>query len=469
MKRSLSTPFVITSALFLWGCGARSALTEPDPCGAWAVRDGAPGAVSGTGKLAALDDGGVVVPMALAINTDARSHSLRKINRKGETVWDADPGPNIFTIRGMTQDAAGRLVVVGSMLPGTLSVQDETLDCLSENGTCTFFGGVGEDGGLSWGKVFSSHVAVPFSIVAPVDFAVTGDGRITVLGWFAGTMDFGCGPLITPNDKWSLFLAQHSPAGECLWSRAIVGSPLFAPTTDNKSLNYSNIAVDDAGEVALSIRRPQMVEIQTIDLGGGPVAFDTTKGGAFAVAKYAPNGDLVFSKVVTGGNTTSTRVQVGMTTAGEVILATAHDGFVDLGGGPRGLPGFFRSFVTKLGAQGEELWTRDVAISLSEVQLALAVEAGGGFTLATPSVPEATLLDPPELEAALSVATYDAAGELIKMRTFESSGSANVFGLGASPDGALVLSGQFDGTLDFGRDLLEAEGVKDAYVARICR
>jgi len=176
----------------------------------------------------------------------------------------------------------------------------------------------------------------------------------------------------------------------------------------------------------------------------------------------------VFARTVSGGIGT-TFVKVGMTGAGEVVFVTAYDGAVDLGGGPRGTPGTSRCFVAKLGATGEEMWTRDLATGAAEARFDLAVEAGGGFTLAGSGLSGMTILAEPTSEATLFVASYDAAGEPLDVQTFPRTNGAYVMGMGATADGALVLAGGFSGTLDFGQDQLVAEGEQDAFVARICR
>ena len=442
------------------------------------MRAGAAGVWShaARGPFAALGDGSVVLARWDTVwDEEVATGGLFGLQPApdGEVAWNAIAGPGVAWVPlGVAPDAADRLFVAGSMDPGVNSVLGSTLTCPGV-GVCTFIGVLAETGTLAWSKVFSSEMG---SENWPQDLAVTGDGRMTVVGGFHGTVDVGCGPLSAGEgiENGSSYLAQLSPSGECLWSRAIV--------TTHLENSFVDVAVDDAGDVALALPLDAREGAQTLDLGAGPVPFNTDKGPGFAVAKYAPNGDLVFAKVASGAialpgadshEASSSGAKVALTGAGEVLFSTAYVGTLDLGGGPKGSPGTVRHFVTKLGANGEELWTRDLAAGgYGRILLnpfSLAATPGGGFFLGGNGRPGMHILGLPTPETTLLVAAYDADGEPAFVGTFPSTGAAFVAGLEVSADGAVVLAGGFTGALDFGQGPLVSEGDMDAFVARICR
>ena len=474
MKHSFLLPLALASGLILTACGARSSLTEPgvsDTCEPWSVHDGAATLVHYPDAPAVLDDGSVVVRMGASVGdangvpdvTSFRSW-LRKIDPDGAIAWETGGDPDGVHLLAAARDAANGIYVTGSAEPGAQSVLGAAVTCAGE-GPCSFVAKLTQTGQPAWVKAFPSSSAADWSSLR--DLAVTDDGRITLGGGFDGTLDLGCGPATgtTDGNFGSLFVAQLSPSGECLWSRAIGD---VHPAVER-------MAVDDAGDIALvlTLEGPPG---SSIDLGGGPIPFGSEHDlGSFAIAKYAPDGALVFAKVATCERA-FVWPYVALTGAGEVLLSASCEGTIDLGGGPRGSLDVDRLFVTKFGATGEELWTHDIAtISVGSAgPPAIATEPGGSFFLAGQARPGMALLGEPVPESALFVAAFDAGGSPIDMQTFPfmhpppHPGFLDVSGLSASA-GSLVLAGYFDGALDLGQSPLVSKGPQDAFVARICR
>jgi len=475
MKRSFLLPFALSSSLSLAACGGRSSLTPPADCGPWSVHDGAAGTVHHVSTVfAALGDGSVVVPMSDAV-TDADGgadeasyrYRVRKLDPDGAIAWEAEGGPEVVWFTAAARGAADGIYLAGVVRPGAPSVLGAAVSCPGK-GTCSFVAKLAATGEAAWVKAFPSSAASDRAY--PRNLAVTDDGRITLEGSFDGTLDLGCGPASgTPGSYYgNRFLARLSPSGECLWSRAVKGPPLWAQTDDH-------MAVGDAGDVAVTLDLLAHAG-SSIDLGGGPVPFVSEHGPAFAVAKYAPDGDLVFAKVVSGGSA-SAWPRVAVTHAGEVLFSGSYEGEIDLGGGPRGSAGVTRQFVTKLGPTGEELWTSDIAAGPrgegdNTSPFALALDGDGSFYLAGQGRHGMAILGEPVPSSALFTASYDGEGKPIDVQTFPLSGGAYGLALSARAPGALVLAGALEGTLDLGQGPFGSEGGSvtfDAFVARICR
>lgn len=473
--------FIMLSASALAACGARSSLTgtEVDPaCGPWSVRQGEVGVASSVGApFAVLGDGRVVLPTSAIIQgkggaaAGAKSGEyVLELGPDGSVVWDEPLGAG-WELRGVARGEAEAPVVLAAVSNGTHTVLGATVTCPGPS-WCIVVGKLGATGTMVWSRL------VPGENLYPLSLAATPDGRITVEVTFDGTLDLGCGPLTVPaGAAWgsSRALARLSAAGECQWSRAIAG------TTALWSTNADRMAVNDDGEIALTMMLPYAEDEegpQSLDLGGGPIAFDTTTALGVAVAKYANDGSLVFGKVVSGAGLRLQEVlpaaQVALTETGEILLSLTHEGTLDLGGGPQGSPGLVRQFIAGLSAAGEERWSRELSSATSDDiygrrgAFAIAAEPGGGFYLAGHGQPGMTLLDEPTPETTIFVAAHDAGGEPVSVRRFPFTSRASVVGLHASAD-ALVLAGHFLGTLDFGHGPLVSAGADDLFVARICR
>lgn len=465
MKPAILFLFALVSSLLLPACSARSSLTTPTECG-FSLQQGRPGESHNAGwQIALLDDGSAVFPVYEHVDssTYVGTYRIRKVDAEGQPAWDLigeEGGPSPWIV---TRDGAGAILVAGTLRFGARPSLGSTITC-PEVGLCLVVAKVSAAGVLQWSKL----VVPTKGQVIPQDIAVSESGRITVIGSFQGTIDFGCGPMAT-TDTWSShhFLAQLSPSGECIWSRPIYRVPGKSPTG-------TELAVGDDGEVVMAMGLPMDFSPQSIDLGSGEAAFDTSKGQGIALAKYAPNGDVEFTKIFTGDNGKPTypisaySIDVALTATGEVLLSTGYDGVLDLGAGPKGAKGTIRHFVAKLDAKGQEVWTRDISVE-SGSHIAFARAADSGFFLAGGGRPGMKIMDVATPESVLFVAEYDASGEPLDVQTFPITGEVHVSALETNAGGALVVAGSFAGTIDFGRSTLQSAGTLDAFVAGICR
>ena len=471
MKHSLLRPIALVFGLILTACGARSSLTDLDPnraeaCGWWNVYEGAEGTLHYASlDFAVLDDGSVVVPMAEKIvSADEDTFPtltrqwVQKLDPDGEVAWEVMGKPYELGFGAAARAPAGGVYLAGHVMPGGASVLGTVVPCAGE-WPCAFLAKLTSAGEPTWVKALPPNAAVIEHL------AVMEDGRITVEGSFDGTLDLGCGPATGTADGTyrNLFLARLSPTGECLWSRALVSDQFFAP--------FVNMAVGETGDVALALHLTEAPPGSSVDFGGGPVQSGSSLvySHTLAIARYAPDGALVFAKVPADGYC-SAWPQVAVTGAGEVILSAACSGPIDLGGGPRGSEENSRQFVTRFSATGEELWTRDISAGKyggGDV-LALAIEPEGGFFLAGQGRGGMAILGAPVPETALFTAAFDAGGQPIDLQTFPFSGESLDLGLSARVPGSLVLVGTFNRVRD--KEVgVSYWGPEKALVATICR
>lgn len=95
---------------------------------------------------------------------------------------------------------------------GTLSADDVSL---TSNGMWdTFLGKLDVNGNLLWIKSFGG----PLNDIG-YGLAVDSQDYVVVTGWFAGTIDFGNGVVLSSYGGSDMFVARFDPQGNCLWAR----------------------------------------------------------------------------------------------------------------------------------------------------------------------------------------------------------------------------------------------------------
>jgi len=174
--------------------------------------------------------------------------------------------------------------------------------------------------------------------------AVDKSGNVLVTGFFDGSIDFGGGPLTSPNGR-AIFVAKFSGVnGSHVWSKG------YGASTGGGEPNA--IAVDASGNVIVAGRFTG-----TLDFGGG--ALTSSAAIDIFVAKLSGvDGSHLWSKVFLGSNTLDAP-GVAVDAAGNVLVSGGFHGTTDLGGGPLIGGGSVAIFVGKLsGADGSHLWSK---------------------------------------------------------------------------------------------------------------
>ncbi|MBD3236543.1 MAG: hypothetical protein GF330_07555, partial [Candidatus Eisenbacteria bacterium] len=283
-------------------------------------------------------------------------------------------------------------------------------------------------------------------------FGVSADaqGNLILVGSFAGTIDFGGGPLVSAGDR-DAYIAKFSPDGGHLWS-ARFGSL--------RSQHASGVATDSDGNIFVIGRF-----LETIDLGAGPL---TSAGGwDIFVAKFTPDGTCLWSRGF-GDHADQWGEAIGIGATGDAILCGYFAGAVDFGGGPLPSHGGDDIFLTRLsGTVGGHLWSqrfgedRDQRARGLDVtrydRIALAatiegaVDFGGGLLGAFGEDP--------------AVAVFDEAGAHVWSQCWNSNGSQRALEVALGDAGELYVTGDFEGAVDFGGGGIPSAGATDIYLA----
>lgn len=280
--------------------------------------------------------------------------------------------------------------------------------------------------------------------------AVNAAGEIAIGGSFAGAIDFGEFFLSSPAGQ-DGFIAKLDAAGHAIWSRQISGAGDEAA---------SAIAVDDMGNVVAA-----GVFEGTIDVAGKAL---TAAGFDSFVAKFGPQGDLLWATAVSGPQSENI-ASVAIDTQGNILLGGFFNGTAEVGDYQLPSAGNLDSFVAKLDAAGSVLWAKAFGGPGEQRATGVAFDAMGDALITGFFIGNINLGDGPSPFASsfnVFLAKLDPDGATAWARTFVGSANQKATALSVDPAGTAVISGELSGTMDLGGAVLEAApGAIDTFVA----
>lgn len=267
--------------------------------------------------------------------------------------------------------------------------------------------------------------------------AVDGMGNIVVFGAFQGSMDLGGGPLTAAGTSYTLFVAKFDGTGKHLWSKTFGTAALV-------DVGARSMALDSTGNVFIAGNFSG-----TLDLGG--TALTVTNYGAY-LAKLDASGSPLWGKAFGDGDDEVSKVVVD-SSGNAVITGNARDA-VDFGGGPLLPVGNSDPFVAKFDGTGAHKWSKlfggidgDYANSaavdaagkvFTTGRFSGAVDFGGGSLGMAGTYDQMYLLE------------LNGSGNHVRSKTYPSTNHVEAFDLVVDASGNLVITGQLNGTVDFG-------------------
>ncbi len=305
-----------------------------------------------------------------------------------------------------------------------------------------------------WSKSFGSSGTDGGS-----DLALDGVGNVVVTGFFEGTVDFGGEPLTSVGGL-DIFVAKFTPEGTHLWSRS---------GGEAGNDGGSGIGVDTTGDVLLTGEVCDDTTC-TVDFSQG---FATATGNFdFVVAKFSGTDGATAWSFRYGGAGDVRGLALKVDTQGDVLAAGALRGTVDFGGGPLVSAGENDIFVAKFaGADGAHVWAKRFGGTSPDEGLGLAVDSTGNAVVTGDFTGQVDLGGGALIstgESDIFLAKFASAdGAHLWSKRFGSSTSD--FGLGVAVDGSsdVVVTGFFEGTVDFGGGPLTSAGGRDIFLLRL--
>jgi hypothetical protein len=419
----------------------------------------------------------------------------------GNAFWLKRYGDTLQQVGiSVAADAAGNVVVAG-VFEGSIDFGSGPLTTVGPGGYGVYVAKLDASGNPLWSHAYPGGYdfvfggALPFATVA-----VAPSGDVVLGGVFAGTVDFGAGPLTATSTEGDGFVVAFDPIGAPLWSA-----------------HFSDPPPNPTSPVPI---RPQTVESLAVDPAGNTLVLGyryVGTWGAMFLVKLDPAGNPVWRKDVSASGSLESTIRADA--AGNVLVAGIAYEPIDFGGGaiPTS-PAISTLFRAKLDPTGAQLWSQGVLTTGFTLHPGngLAVDpagnvfiAGGGgnigFDAGCGMAPPAWGIKIMQFDAATGACGWmwglpgpgaalavDPAGRAVLAsddgttlitcpdsgiglpasaceQTFmQGSGTPEVRGLAASPGARVLMTGDFTGTIGFASDptaSVTSAGQKDVFVA----
>ena len=270
---------------------------------------------------------------------------LAKFDPAGSTLWtkvySAEGGGEIDATT-QAIDSTGNVFVGGGLYKTTgVNFGDGTLTapCPSSGASgCAYVAKIDGAGKYIWGKYFIAGAA-------GVDGMACDGADVVMTGHFAGTIDFGLGPLSGVGSDYEIFMAKIDATGKPLWAKRFNGG-----TAGSDGMG---VAVDATGSVLVT-----GFFTGSIDFGGGPLV--SAGGTDIFLAKFDNTGAHVWSKRFGSASDQQGGAAVKADALGNVIIEGNLLGSADFGGGSLSSTGTTLTdlFVAKFGPDGSHVWSK---------------------------------------------------------------------------------------------------------------
>lgn len=336
--------------------------------------------------------------------------------------------------------------------------------------------------------------------------ALDPNGNVLVVGFFAGTVDFGGKSLTSQGDK-DIFVAKLSPDGDVLWVNRYgdsLGQVAIGVASDTKGdvlvtgcfagaitvggSVLQSPGLDDAFVMKLG---PDGSARWAFSAGGGPATSEC----GFRVAADASDNVIVagdFNGLVTFEQTHLTAgksdiflakldpmgipiwshrygdleddIAGGLLVApsGRIVLAGAFQGTVDFGGAlPLTSKDGFDPFVLSIQSNGSTVWSRGLGGGAeTEVLIGASLDHAGDVLVAGYSGPDSMNTD-------AYVAKIGQKGEVLWSHIWGASGSQEATAVASDATDHTVLVGRVSETLQISGATLKSAGANDVFVAKL--
>jgi Beta-propeller repeat len=298
-----------------------------------------------------------------------------------------------------------------------------------------------------WSKRFGDGAAQTATGVA-----VDKLGNVYVTGSFAGTIDPG-GGAITSEGSTDVFLVKYDSAGTLEWAKSFGNASAQAAT---------GVAVDGQGRVGI-------VGSFAGSVGFGGDLLTSAGGNDMFAAVLDKDGNHVWSKRF-GDSAAQVGKAIAFGPAGEAVVAGDNSGTLDFGGGALTSAGATDVVLASFDAGGTHVWSKQLGNNVAQVATSVAVDEAGNVAVALTFQGQVNFGAGALASAGgndMAVAKYTTGGMLLWGKRLGGTGADAARSVRFDPFGALLLAGDFSGTVDFGGGNLVSAGSTDVVVVKL--
>jgi len=287
--------------------------------------------------------------------------------------------------------------------------------------------------------------------------AADPDGNVVMVGAFTNTVDFGGGPLVStgPNgdDMFDCFVVRFDGEGNHLWSFSFGGNGDDSATT---------VTIGSDGNIAVSGNY-----MQSVDLFGNLLPdFGYSD---FFIAVFGPDGSHLWSRGM-GGPAMDGVYEHALDDLDCFVMAGTFRDTIDLGGGPLTAVGERDGFLVKYDNSGSHLWSRSFGGYAFDPNSLCTDAGGntflagwfyGGIDFGSGPLISAGGQD-------VFLAKFDPNGDPLWSHGFGDVGDQYIFnGIETWNGTGILMTGNFSGELDFGGGPLLSAGGVDVFLAHL--
>lgn len=322
--------------------------------------------------------------------------------------------------------------------PGPLLLQDNGSAVRFRNVVITPFD---TPPAVEWVRVAGDLTDVTVGNDRATATAVDRVGNVFVTGQFRGTARFGSTNLVS-NGGEDVFLAKYAPNGDLLWATSGGGPGQDIPT---------GLSLDPGGAPVI-----------TGSLGAAATFSGTTLTNAgqadFFVAKYAPDGALVWAQAA-GGPFLDLGEGVSVDGTGAVLVTGRSNNGAN-----------FTAFIIKFAPDGTLIWSRSAAGTAGDTEGLgiVADERGGAYVVGETSGD--TLFGSINLPGTGSQEAFllhiDGAGDIRWVRRSSGPGAELATGVTRDRNGFLYVQGWSSGVATFGGHSITNQGGFDSFALK---
>jgi hypothetical protein len=300
---------------------------------------------------------------------------LMKLDLAGNLVWVRTFNADNTGVIAMDLDAAGNLFLTGRM-GGSIDFDGTVLSAVGSQTLDVFAAKLDPDGNPLWARQYGDEQQQ-----IATHLAVDPSGSVVITGTFAGTMDFGNGPITdgAVDVSFEIYVAKLDTDGTALYTRHIAAVNPVEGYGDAKMYGFG---MDGAGNYVIGGIFQGAVD------AGGPSPLVTQNQTAF-FAKYDAQGNFVWQKAPAAADgSQASNFAMDVSPSGEVAISGLFGGTIDFGGGALFAPKLTSNkFVTRLDAAGNQVYAAIFDLdswksgNMSEVRDAVAYPDGSSALL----------------------------------------------------------------------------------------